>query len=189
VFPADSLLYDNELTVDHQSATGACEFGMSFEPGYDAVLDEAKVFINFLTDKTPYVDHLHFEGSLDNFVTSTRLHTFGEEVHTGWNYIEFSGGGRPVFSSYRFLGDLSGSCRVTEFRLTGVQAVSNTEPVCECAVSLKIDGSPDITLEAVNYSNELTAKLDSISPRFGSVLGNTLVTLTGTNFAGSLQQT
>jgi hypothetical protein len=42
---------------------------MSFKQDYVAVLDEAKIFINFLTNSTPYVDNLLFEGSNDGFVT------------------------------------------------------------------------------------------------------------------------
>lgn len=60
VFPADSTLYNNELTNDHVTTDAPCEFGMTFKDGYEAVLDEAKVFLYFLTDKTPYVDKLHF---------------------------------------------------------------------------------------------------------------------------------
>jgi hypothetical protein len=54
---------------------------------------------------------------------------------------------------------------------------------------LKIDGSDDVELEPVTYSNTLTPLLESISPRYGSVLGSTLVTLTGSNFAGAAEQT
>jgi hypothetical protein len=60
VFPTDSVLYDNELTIDYVTTDAPCEFGMTFRDGYVAVLEEVKVFIHFLTDKTPYVDKLHF---------------------------------------------------------------------------------------------------------------------------------
>jgi len=33
---------------------------MSFKDNHVAVLDEAKIFIGFLTNKTPYVDNLAF---------------------------------------------------------------------------------------------------------------------------------
>ena len=95
---------------------------MTFRAGYEAVLDEAKIFIHFLTDKTPYVDKLHLEGSNDDWLTSVLLHTFGEEIHEGWNFINFDEN-KPAYNSYKFVGEES--CKVTEFRLTGVEAIQN----------------------------------------------------------------
>lgn len=70
VFPAESVLYDNELTVEHvDTASEGCNFGMTFKSGHVGILDEAKVFINFLSDKEPYVDKLHLVGSDDDFST------------------------------------------------------------------------------------------------------------------------
>ena len=78
VFPADSVLYDDDVSIDHvdDSASG-CNFGITFKKGHVGVLDEAKVFINFITSTDPYVDKLHFEGSNDNWVTSEPLFTYG----------------------------------------------------------------------------------------------------------------
>ena len=42
---------------------------MTFKENHVAILDEAKIFIGFLTDKTPYVDNLEFQGSNDNWAT------------------------------------------------------------------------------------------------------------------------
>lgn len=40
-------------------------------------------------------------------------------------------------------------------------------------------------LEDVTFTDALTPSLTSISPRYGSVLGGTTVTLTGENFTGA----
>jgi len=59
VFPAGSNLYDNNLMIDYVDtrATG-CNFGMTFRPNHVGILDEANIFINFLTSKAPYVGNL-----------------------------------------------------------------------------------------------------------------------------------
>lgn len=77
---------------------------MTFKEGHVAVLDEAKVFIGFLTDKTPYVDNLAFQGSNDNWATYEELHLFSDEIHEGWNYIDYRDDDveKPAFNSYRF---------------------------------------------------------------------------------------
>jgi hypothetical protein len=62
VFPTGStgaMLNDNVYTKDYiDTKTTGCNFGMTFKPSQVAVLDEAKVFINFITSKTPYVNNL-----------------------------------------------------------------------------------------------------------------------------------
>ena len=59
VFPADSVLYDNDMIIDHvDTSTTGCNFGMTFKSDHVGILDEAKVFINFITSTDPYVDQL-----------------------------------------------------------------------------------------------------------------------------------
>lgn len=123
VFPSNLVLTDGVLTKDYiDTRSTGCNFGMNFPAGYVAVLDEAKIFINFMTTITPYANNLAFYGSNDNWTTSVLLDTFGSEVHEGWNYLNYrdEGNSKPAFNSYKFQGTAAGSCRVTEFRLTGV---------------------------------------------------------------------
>jgi hypothetical protein len=102
-------------------------------------LDEAKIFINFLTNSTPFVDNLLFEGSNDGFVTKTLLYTFGKDIHEGWNYIDYrNNASKPAFNSYRFYGKVKGSCRVTEFVLTGIEAIADTGSTYSCTPEIKI---------------------------------------------------
>ena len=122
IFPDGSeSLHDDDHKVDYTQTSSGCEFGMTFKEGHVAVLDEAKVFINFMTDKSVFVDNLIFEGSNDGWETFEDIHTFSDEIHEGWNYIYFRDWDtKPSFSSYRFHGIAAGACRVTEFKLTGV---------------------------------------------------------------------
>ena len=162
---------------------------MNFKTGHVAVLDEAKVFINYLIDKTPYVDNLVFEGSNDNWATSELLYTFAADVHDGWNYIYFRDWDeKPAFNSYRFFGTAAGSCRVTEFKLTGVQVIQDSSPEYRCTPSLIIGAetfATDVEFGTVTYSDDYTPVLDRINPRFGAVTGGTKVTLTGSNLQGT----
>jgi hypothetical protein len=135
VFPENSVLTDMNTIVDHKDTkTTGCNFGMTFKKGHVGVLDEAKVFINFITSTAPYVNKLHFEGSNDGWLTKERLFTYGQDVHEGWNYINYRDEGldKPAFNSYRFYGDATGSCRVTEFTLVGIEAIASEEPEPQC---------------------------------------------------------
>jgi hypothetical protein len=192
VFPADSEILHDGLTVEHyeSSLSSGCEFGVTFKEGHVAVLDEAKVFIGFLTDKTPYVDNLAFHGSNDNWATWEELHLFGDEIHEGWNYIDYRDEGdvKPAYNSYRFFGSVAGSCKVTEFKMHGVEAIASETDSHSCTPKIMMAGTEletSIPLEDMTYTAAMTPKLTAISPRFGSVLGGTTVTLTGENFSVS----
>jgi hypothetical protein len=190
IFPEETALMHDGHTVESYIATGStCEAGMTFKEGHVGVLDEAKIFINFLIDKTPYVNNLEFQGSNDG-TTWTSLHTFGEELHEGWNYVDYRDDGvvKPAYNSYRFYGSASGACKITEYKLHGVEAVASTADSHVCTPKIFL-GTTELTtttpLGDVTYNAAKTPKLVSISPRFGSVLGGTTVTLTGENLLGT----
>lgn len=189
---SDPELLHDSLTVESYTSDLAdgCYFGMTFKDGHVAVLDEAKIFIGFLADKTPYVDQLAFQGSNDAWASWEELHLFSEEVHEGWNYIDYRDDGteKPAYNSYRFYGSASGACRITEFKLHGVEAIDDENSSFACSPKIFIGGdelSTSASLESVSYTAAMTPKLTAISPRYGSVLGGTTVTLTGENFTGS----
>ena len=153
IFPADSNILHDGLTVEsYETNDSECEFGMTFKEGHVAVLDEAKIFIGFLTDKTPYVNNLYFQGSNDNWATFDDLHLFSDEIHEGWNYIDFreDGVNKPAYNSYRFSGSESGSCRITEFKLHGVQAIADENESYSCSPKIFIgDAELQVPLESI----------------------------------------
>lgn len=172
----DSILHDSKTVDPWETSDNPCEFGMSFKEGHVAVLDESKIFIGFLRNKTPYVNNLQFRGSNDNWATSTLLHTFGEELHEGWNYIDYRDDGvtKPAYNSYKFVGNATGACEVTEFKLHGVQAVSDTTDSYVCTPKIFL-GTTQLTtsspLADVTYTAASTPKITDITPRYGSELG------------------
>lgn len=129
------------FTVDsYETDESDCFFGMTFKENHVVILDEAKIFIGFLTDKTPYVDNLEFQGSNDNWATHESLYTFGEELHEGWNYVDYrdEGAVKPVYNSYRFKGSAEGACRITEFKLHGVEAIDDDQDRYACTPKIFI---------------------------------------------------
>ena len=139
-----------------------------------------------MTTVTPYANNLAFYGSNDNWATSTLIDTIGDNVHEGWNYLNYrdEGVNRPAFNSYKFIGKVRGSCRVTEFRLTGVQSFADQTDSFTCTPKVVI-GTVSTPLSPVTFSAASTPLLTSIWPRFGSVLGGDTVTLTGENFSNT----
>lgn len=128
IFPSDDstkALTDGILTVDYTPSQSPCQFGMTFKSGFSGVLSEAKIFITDVSSDT--IDNfsdgnLVFEGSNDNFATSTSLYEFDENVNEGWNWIP-DVDKMQSFNSYRFNGKKDGSCRISEMSLVGVEAI------------------------------------------------------------------
>lgn len=94
-----------------------------------------------MTNATIYANNLAFLGSNDNWATSVQLAIIGSDVHAGWNYIDFRdlGANKPAFNSYKFRGAVRGSCRVTEFRLTGVENIADLSANHKCLPIIKVD--------------------------------------------------
>lgn len=87
------------------------------------MLDEVKFFVNKLLDKTPFSENLVFQGS-DDGVTFTDLWAINKSVHEGWNSHDFEEE-QPSYNIYRFQGSVSGSCRIGEVKLHGIESIDN----------------------------------------------------------------
>ena len=137
--------------------------------------------------KAKYVNNLVFQGS-DDGTAFTDLWTIDDSVHEGWNSKDFEAGSLPSYKIYRFQGKTSGSCRVGEVRLHGVESIDSDATSYECTPKLLLDGVKT-PLEKVTYDAASTPVLTSMSSRFGSVLGGDSVTFTGTGFSTSATTT
>lgn len=182
-------LNDGVNTVDViDSTSSGCMAQASARVGYTFSIDAVKIFLTQLIDKTPYIDGaLVFEGSNDGGATWTQIYAYTEEIHEGWNSVDWRSPDSPqVYKQVRFLGAASGSCRLGEVKLVGVEVLDDSNMSTSCMSSVTINGvSTDLTL--VNYdaakTPSLTAK-SGVSPRYGSVLGGETLTLSGDGFTG-----
>lgn len=116
-------LIDGKNMIDMSDSSSNCYFQIQYKENHVGVLDEVKFFMNRLTNKTPFVDNLVFQGS-DDGVTFTDLWTITKSVHEGWNSMDFEEN-RPSYNIYRFQGAKSGSCRLGEIKLHGVESIDD----------------------------------------------------------------
>jgi len=94
-------LIDGKNTIDLTDSTSTnCYFQIAYKTAHVVVLDEAKFFVNELSNKTPFIG-LKFQGSNDG-TAFTDLWTVDEEVHEGWNSHDFEAGKEPAYNIYRF---------------------------------------------------------------------------------------
>jgi len=124
------------------------------------------------------------QGSNDSGKSWTDLWKVSSEVNEGWNSKVWEGTAQPAYNSFRYIGSKKGACRISEMKFVGVEVVKSTYDNLPCPAVLNLGGS-ETKLNDVIYTSSKTPVLTSISPRFGTVKGGTLVTLTGTGFSAS----
>jgi len=182
-----TMAFDDILSIQPEQTAQTCEIGAGFKADHVGMLSQMKYFMGDITDITLYKDKLKFQGSNDNSTgtTWTDLHIADDNIHEGWNYVDFNETGTlPKYRFYRMYSSTSNGCLVNEIKFTGVETVDNSDSAYSCNVQVSLGNGTSITNLAhnVTYSNTLTSRLDSISPRYGSVTGGTVVTFTGVNF-------
>ena len=136
-----------------------------------------------MTDNTPFVGNLKFQGS-DDGVSYDDLWTIDANIHEGWNTKNWEEGEKPSYNRFRFYSAVAGGCRIGEIEAHGVLAIDDDNDSYDCGVSVFVEDQ-EYPVNSVNVAASSTPELESISPRFGSVLGGEEVTFTGTGFSDS----
>jgi hypothetical protein len=117
----------------------------------------------------------------------TDLFTVDINVHNGWNYYTWKDV-KPKYAQYRFYSPTAPGCKINEIKFRGTQAVDNNSETHSCPVELFLNEQKQTELVAsVDYKGSLSPKLNAINPRFGSVVGGTSVTFSGTGFSTVLE--
>jgi hypothetical protein len=108
-----------------------------------------------------------------------------EHTHEGWNYHTWDTPSLyPKYRHYRFAGNTTGSCVISEIKATGVETIDDNNAIKSCPAELVTNGRNEQNLNFGNiqYQGTKTTLLTGMNPRYGTVTGGTVVTFTGTNF-------
>lgn len=162
--------------------------GMNFKTGYKGVLGKVKYYVPGERAKSYYINKLTFQGSNDDWATHTDLFTVDDTVSSGWNYVAYDDPlTQPKYGSYRFYGNETHSCKISEIELHGFETIDSSSETHDCTPTVNINGTSTALRNAITYSSAVTPNLTAISPRFGTVQGGETVTFTGTGFSTSIR--
>jgi hypothetical protein len=176
------VAFDNMNLVKPIDTSSTCYMGMKFKEGHVAVLSQVKYFMKDISAKSLFVNTTSFQGSNDG-TTYTTLFQMDDNLHEGWNYHQWpKAADQPKYRYYRFYAEATGACAINEITFTGVETIDDSASSYTCTAML-VTGETETSLNTVLYKGSVTATLDSISPRFGTVVGGTVVTFTGTSFS------
>jgi hypothetical protein len=176
-------MFDGNLYNFNADGTGDCHTTMTFKPDHLATLTKMRVYLPGEKAKSLYIGKLSFEGSNDG-VTFDSLYTVDQEARSGWNYQEWSTD-MPAYNVYRFKGEGSGSCQISEVELFGIESMDDDQDTTTCQANIHLNGVDTPVVGDIVYQGALTPTLDLISPRMGSVVGGEDITFTGTGFSAS----
>ena len=174
------LAFDDVLILGSDALNGNCNLGMEFKEGHVGLLSQVKYFLKGIS-KPRMVDRTKFQGSMDG-VTYVDLFTLTDQVHEGWNYVNWEDDEKPNFRFYKFQGNINRGCKFNEVTFTGVETIDSSSASHTCPAKL-VTGSTETPLEDVEYVGSLTPALTAIEPRHGTVVGGDSVTFTGTQMS------
>jgi hypothetical protein len=103
------------------------------------MLSQMKYFMTDINNPSLYSDKLKFQGSNDksNSTSWTDLHVADENIHEGWNYVNFNETGTlPKYRFYRMYSSTSNGCLVNEIKFTGIETVDNNDATYSCNVQV-----------------------------------------------------
>lgn len=170
---------DDIWPSEYTDGAANCWIELDFPDTQVGVLDSVKILINNLsTNKVPFAGVTKltgFDGT--NFVD---ILTLDASIREGWNTFEWTTN-KPSYQKYRWTGATAGSCRFGEIKFFGIVSVDDNNASISCTPKL-IVGTSTTDLSPVTYANASTATITAITPRFGAVQGNELITITGTGF-------
>lgn len=180
----DKLIDGKNIIFYTDDTETGCYVGIQLKENHVGVLTEAKYYIGSVGTYAPYVDSLILQGSQDG-VTYTDIYTVGAEVHEGWNvYSEFDESS-TYYRYYRYYGTQSGSCAVTEIKFLGNEVVEDSNETKVCTAGVMIDSTLVEEVTQVTYSNDNTYLLESITPRYGSVVGGQEIVFASSDILGT----
>lgn len=184
---------DGSVLPSIDSSSAGCYVGIQFPTGYVGVLNEISFFLDEFSQGN-IVDQLKIQASDDNFSSSIiDLVLVSEEAHEGWNYYSMSDLDDASITEvkhqyYRLYSGVSSGCNaIGEIHFYGVEVIDDDNDTYDCDVTLieyaldSTETSTDLAM-TVTYDVTQTPVIDEISPRYGAVNRDTLVTITGRNF-------
>jgi len=143
--------------------------------------------MDYFSNKSILADNLVFQGSNDGFSSDINdLVTVGEEIHEGWNSYDLP---MSTYSSFRIFNAENNGCNsIGELKLFGQKVYDVTTNNADCPVFIfdAVNIAPLATIsQTITYDLSVTSYVQNISPRFGSVEGNTDLTISVTDIATS----
>ena len=108
-----SALNDGVNTRDSEdNSSSNCYAEVNAREGFTFAIDQVKVFLNNLLDKSPYASgNLKIQGSNNGGASFTDIYSYDELIHEGWNTFD-SRASSQIFSKIRLQGAVAGSCRL-----------------------------------------------------------------------------
>jgi len=181
---------DNKLNTFYDSANTNCY--VIFDFGYNFNLNISTIeYYPTLTRSLISFQGLKFQASNDNN-TYVDLFQMDQNMKTGWN----SWSANSSLPSYRYIKLTPNAtqnisrCNIAEVQFYGSLIYTGTSTLAStmCNANVQMNGNQVWLNSTVEYRQDLTPVVQSISPALGPTSGGTVVTITGSGFGTVLSQ-
>ena len=193
--------FDGSYVSNYKSAnTGRCFVGFDVGEGMHAVVSRIRYFpVSMIPSGRAWMTPGGFamkggtfEGA--NNLTSDKWAVLSTITapHQGWNWLDVPPAKRGAYRYIRYKGAAKSNCEVSELNFMGV--VVHASASCPVTITTQVqDAHPSFGVAAVmpsstfvdsggrnfNFVKSVTPVIQSVTPRFGSSLGGTTVTIKG----------
>ena len=171
--------FDGLTTTYYDSNNTECWLGVDAGAGMQVRADRFRFFPNmawsWVNKKILYAT---FEGSNDMSSWNT-LATVIQTVHTGWNVILSQS--QTPYRYLRFKHNATSKCNLAEFQVWGILESSLTPTLSSASADVIYkDGANTQTFSAaLEFRQDKTSKVTSVSPRFGDIAGGYTLVISG----------
>lgn len=175
---------DGKVNTYYDSASTSCYLMFDFGQNFAINLTSIKYY-PLLTKSLSYFYGLTFQGSNNN-VDFVDLFTLNETLKTGWNTWQ-----APESTiNYRYIRltpnatHNTSRCNIAEVKFNGFLTYTGTSTLAStsCDGIVNLNGNQVVLTSAVEYRQDSTPVVQSLSPILGPTTGGTEVTITGTGF-------
>ena len=176
-----SASFDGLVNTYYSSSNTQCYIGLDAGAGVQASISRISFFPSLNWPNVAQVIlYSSFQGSNDQLKWDT-LATVDQTVHTGWNI--FASNNTTPYRYIRFLHNSTSKCSLAELKLYGILYSSiDANLDSQLANVTYNDGFNSKTfVSQVQYTQNTTPIVTSVSPRYGDIAGGYLLTLYGVN--------
>ena len=178
---------DNKVNTFYDSSIAACY--VIFDFGLDFTLNLTEIqYYPTLTKTLTNFYGLKFQGSADN-ITYLDLFSMNGTMKTGWNTWS-ANSSLPLYRYIKLTPNatqITSRCNLAEVKLFGQRLYSGTSTLSSttCNSLVQLNGNKFWLNSSVEYRQDKTPIVQSISPLLGATSGGTVVTITGSGFGAA----
>lgn len=174
--------FDNKTLTVYESSNASCylQLDLTSTDDLEAMVTEVQVYPDYkILRPVEFFEGATIEYSSDGSIWQT-LWTIDSSFHSGWNSHKPAS---PIYTRFvKFVHDSTSKCGLSELNVLGSilsKTASSTLGDVVCSLKMNSQADSSTLAHSITYKPDSTPIVTSFSPKFGSIAGSTVLTITG----------